>query len=430
MSTVTDIGWRTRIGDVALDSVQRAGVRVFALRGETVARLMTPKGLADPYPVYAQLRAAGEICESKRLGVWLLTSHRLVSAGVRDERLSVDNRAVENYQDGGMGDRFSDHEMILRMDPPDHTRIRRLVGKAFTPKAMASLRGRIEAISAELLDRCGASTGFDVVGDYAVPLTIRVICSILGVPDDEWRRFRAWGDDATRSMGLMVSRRDQRAAEASAEELSEYLAALITRRRSSPGEDLLSAMIAAEEEGDRLSDRELLANAFLILLAGFETTVNLIGNGTMALLSSPNQWEDLCSDPSLVANAVEELLRFDCPVQFTGRNLPSDVELEGARMAKGKQVLILLGSANRDPAVFDDPDRLDIRRANAREHVAFSSGPHYCLGASLARLEGEVAFGDLSRRLPLLRLDGRPVRKRTDLLRGYERVPVRSTSRG
>lgn len=415
------VGLKTRMRELALDTAQQAGIRLFAFRGEHVAKLMTPAGLADPYPIYEELHAGGGLSEAKRFGVWMLASHPLVSAAVRDDRLSVDNRVLADRPVDAAA-HFNDHEMILRMDPPDHTRIRRLVGKAFTPKAVAAMRPRIEAISDELLDRAGPS--FDLVGDYAVPLTVRVICDILGVPDRDWRRFRAWGDDVTRTMGVNVSRADVRIADAALEELAEFLIDHIRDKRGDPGPDLLSAMIAAEEEGERLTDRELLANTFLILLAGFETTVNLIGNGTAALLSARDQWERLCADPTLVPNAVEELLRYDSPVQFTGRNAPSEVEIGGAVIPKGKQLMLLLGAANNDPAVFDDPRRLDITRANARDHVAFSSGPHYCLGASLARLEGEIAFGALSGRLPGLRPAGPPVRKRTDLLRGYERIPV------
>ena len=413
---------KTRVRERTLDTAQQAAVRLFALRGEKVAKLMTPSGLADPYPIYDELRADGGLSEAKRFGVWMLASHALVSAAVRDDRLSVDNRVLSDHP-AEPGKHFDDHEMILRMDPPGHTRIRRLVGKAFTPKAVAAMRPRIQEISDELLDRVAPSS-FDLIGDYAVPLTVRVICDILGVPDRDWRRFRAWGDDVTRTMGVNVSRADVRIAEASLEGLSDFLADHIRAKRHEPGPDLLSAMIAAEEEGDRLSDRELLANTFLILLAGFETTVNLIGNGTAALFAFRDEWDRLCADPSLVPNAVEELLRYDSPVQFTGRNAPADVEIGGVTITKGKQLMLLLGAANHDPAVFDDPRRLDLTRANARDHVAFSSGHHYCLGASLARLEGEIAFASLSGRLPTLRPAGKAVRKRTDLLRGFERLPV------
>ena len=418
---------KTRVRERTLDTAQQAAVRLFALRGEKVAKLMTPSGLADPYPIYDELRAGGGISEAKRFGVWLLASHELVAAAVRDDRLSVDNRVLST-QPIEPGKHFDDHEMILRMDPPDHTRIRRLVGKAFTPKAVAAMRPRIQEISDELLDAVGSSP-FDLVGDYAVPLTVRVICDILGVPDREWRRFRAWGDDVTRTMGVNVSRADVRIAGASLEGLSDFLVDHIRSKRHTPGPDLLSAMIAAEEEGDRLSDRELLANTFLILLAGFETTVNLIGNGIAALFAFRDQWDALCADRSLLPNAVEELLRYDSPVQFTGRNAPADVQIGGVSVTRGKQLMLLLAAANNDPAVFDDPRRLDVRRPNARDHVAFSSGPHYCLGASLARLEGEIAFGSLSERMPTLALAGKPVRKRTDLLRGFERIPVAAGGR-
>ena len=415
------VGLKTRVREITLDTAQQAAIRLFAFRGEKVAKLMTPAGLADPYPIYDELRREGGVTEAKRFGVWMLSTHELVAAAVRDDRLSVDNRVLTDAP-VEPGTHFSDNEMILRMDPPDHTRIRRLVGKAFTPKAVTGMRPRIESISHELLDRAGPT--FDLVGDYAVPLTVRVICDILGVPDHEWRRFRSWGDDVTRTMGVNVSRADVRIAEASLDELSTFLTAHIRDKRNDPGPDLLSAMIAAEEEGDRLTDRELLANTFLILLAGFETTVNLIGNGMSALLGTRTQWEKLCADATLVPNAVEELLRFDSPVQFTGRNAPTDVEIAGVVVPKGKQLMLLLAAANNDPAVFEDPRRLDITRANARDHIAFSSGPHYCVGASLARLEGEIAFGSLSSRLPQLRAAGPAVRKRTDLLRGYERIPV------
>ena len=416
------VGLKTKAADTALDALQQLGIRFFAARGETIAKLITPRGLDDPYPIYEELRAGGGVYEAKRFGVWLVATHQLVSAAVRDERLSVDNRKTDAYAPAE-GSRFHDHEMILRMDAPDHTRIRRLVGKAFTPKAIAAMRGRVGEISAELLDRAGDR--FDLIGDYAVPLTVRVICDILGVPDREWRKFREWGDDVTKSMGVNVSRADNRASQAALQELSDFLVDHIAARRRDPGDDLLSAMIAAEEAGDRLTDRELLANTFLILLAGFETTVNLIGNGTVALMESRDQWDKLCADESLLPNAIEELLRFDSPVQFTGRNLPDDIEIGGVQMAKGKQLMIILGAANNDPAVFDEPRRLDLTRANARDHVAFSSGPHYCLGASLARLEAEVAFGDLTTHRPALVLEGAPLRKKTDVLRGFERVAVR-----
>jgi cytochrome P450 len=416
------VGLKTRLSEVAADTAQQAAIRFFAFRGERVAQLLTPSGLADPYSRYAALREEGAVVRSGRFDAWLVTDYQQVSAIVRDTRWSVDNRLIQEYVPNE-DDPFHDHEMLLRMDPPDHTRIRRLVGKAFAPRAVASWRPIVDDISTGLLDDVSGS-GFDLIGDYAVPLTVRVICELLGVPHDDWRQFREWGDTATRTLGLNLSRADQRLAQDAFQELAGYLRGLIEARRSTPADDLLSVMIAAEEEGDRLTDRELLANAVLLLLAGFETTVNLIGNGIAALLQNRDQWDKLCADPTLLGNAVEELLRFDSPVQFTGRNAADDVSLGGIEIPKGKQALVLIGSANNDPSVFEDPRRLDITRANARDHVSFSSGAHYCLGASLARLEGEVAFSAFTERFPGLRLAGKPLRKRTDLLRGYERVAV------
>jgi hypothetical protein len=421
------VGLRTRVTEVAFDTVQNAALRYYALRGELVAKLVTPAGLANPYPLYAELRATGGGASmSERFGVLLLTSHALASAATRDARLTVDNRVLDEYTPDPTAP-FSDHEMILRMDPPDHTRVRRLVGKAFTPKAIAAMRPRVDEIARDIVDEIRARPGgesFDVVVDFAVPLTVRVICDVLGVPSTEWRQFREWGDAATKTLGLVNSRADQRLGREGMEAVVGYLSAHIARKRDTPGDDLLSVMIAAEEEGDRLSDRELLANAVLLLLAGFETIVNLIGNGTVALLESRDQWDKLCADPTLMANAVEELLRYDSPVQFTGRNVGDDTEIAGHVVKKAKQVMILLGAANNDPDVFDDPRRLDITRANAKDHIAFSSGAHYCLGAALARLEGDVAFSVLTSAFPDMRLAGTPKRRPTDLLRGYEHIPV------
>ncbi|HET6874232.1 MAG TPA: cytochrome P450 [Acidimicrobiales bacterium] len=417
---------RTRIEDALFDTVQKAGVRMYALRGETMARLLTPKGLADPYPVYDELRSQGELIVSERFKIYLATTHALVSGLARDPRLSVDNRLVEGYQVADLSeDAIQDHEMMLRMDDPDHARIRRLVGAAFSPRAVASWRPMVEKLCHSLLDDVDPR-GFDVVNDYAVPLTVKVICELMGVPGEDWRSFRQWGSDATASMGAMNSRANIRRSRDGMRALFDYFSELIERRRRSPGDDLLSVMIAAEEEGDRLSDRELVANSILLLIAGFETTVNLVGNGTVALLEHRDQWDRLRDDPELTTNAVEELLRFDSSVQFTSRNVREATEIAGQSLGRGAQLILMLGSANRDPAVFDGPARLDVGRDNARSHVSFSSGTHHCLGANLARLEGDVAFRTLIGRFPELQVAARPQRRPTDLMRGYERVPVRA----
>ena len=413
---------RERLTDSVMDAVNRAGIRFYAHRGETVARLLLPAGHRDPYPIYDELRRQGGIVKTKKMGAWMATDYETVTQAVRHHDFGSDPRANNGYRETP-GLPVNDWEMILSMNDPDHARVRRLLSRAFSPKAVSSWRPLVESAADELLDGIGGRD-FDVVGDFAVPLTVRVICRLMGVPSDEWRQFKAWGEDATRSMGLVNARADMRAAVAALGEVAEYFNQLVASRRHSPGEDLLSVMIAAEEDGDSLTDRELIANCVLLLIAGFETTVNLIGNASAALLTHPDQWERLVDEPALAANAAEEVLRFDSPVQFTGRSAIVDTELGGARIPKGEQVLILLASANNDPAVFPEPRRFDIGRENARSHLSFSGGAHYCLGASLARLEGEVALGALAARRPGMRLAPGAVRRPGDLMRGYRRLPL------
>ena len=413
---------RERLTDSVLDAVNRAGIRFYAHRGETVAKLLLPDGRRDPYPVYDELRRSGGIIKTKKMGAWMATDYETVNLAVRHHDFGSDPRHNNGYRETP-GLPVNDWEMILSMNDPDHARVRRLLTRAFSPRAVASWRPMVESVANELLDGIGDSS-FDVVGEFAVPLTVRVICRLMGVPSEEWRRFKAWGEDATRSMGLVNARADQRAAVAALGEVAHYFQSLVAERRHSPGEDLLSVMIAAEEDGDSLTDRELIANCVLLLIAGFETTVNLIGNASAALLTHPDQWERLVDDPDLAANAAEEVLRYDSPVQFTGRSAVTDTELAGAHIGKGEQVLILLASANNDPAVFSEPRRFDIGRENARSHVSFSAGAHYCLGASLARLEGEVALRALATQRPGLRLAPGAVRRPGDLMRGYKSLPL------
>jgi cytochrome P450 len=317
---------------------------------------------------------------------------------------------------------------LLTMDPPDHTRIRRLVSGAFTPKAIAALEPRIREVAAGLLDQAGASD-FDLIDALAFPLPIAVICHLLGVPAEDQAKFRAWGHDVAATLepqtaGAVLSQ--SRAAEVA---LSQYLRDLVSKRRADPDDSLLSALIAAEEDGDRLTHAELVSTALLLLVAGFETTVNLIGNGTVALLTAPDgrqQWDRLRQDPALVPAAVEELLRYDSPVQMTSRNATQDVEVGGTLIRQGTPIVVAIGGANRDPEVFDQPGRLLTDRPNAGRHLSFSLGAHHCLGAALARLEGRIAIEELTSRYPALSLAGPPVRRPLLVLRGFESVPVRA----
>ena len=351
---------------------------------------------------------------------------------LRDPRLSTSPRHQEGYEQFaemvrqlgfGPAVEMSD-KAILFLDPPDHTRIRQLVGKAFTPRAVEAMRPHIQEIVDGLLDAAAGKGEMDVIADLALPLPVTVISEMLGVPVEDQARLQQWTDIAVR----LIDPSDDVAILAEAANAlggyNEYFGGLIGERRQQPREDLLSALVQAEEEGDRLSEQELLAMMALLYVAGHETTVNLIGNGMLALFRHPGELDRLRRDPSLLPSAVEEMLRYDSPVQLTARTATADVELDGLRIAKGQEAGVLLGAANRDPAQFPDPDRFDVGRQDNR-HVAFGGGIHHCLGAPLARAEAQIAIGSLLRRFPVLNLvDREPPRKETVNLRGLASLPV------
>src|SRR5579862_483904 len=410
--------------------VEPAVVRWYQWRGDPLALWMRPESKTDPYPMYEQLRRADLV--QSGLGAWVTVDHATAEAILRDRRFSPSPTHMRHYQPPSYppGDPRADLPAgdLLTMDPPDHTRIRRLVTGAFTPKAIAALEPWIREVAAGLLDRADSS-GFDLIDALAFPLPIAVICHLLGVPAEDQASFRAWGHDVAATLepqtaGALLSQ--SRAAEVA---LSAYLRDLVSKRRADPDDSLLSALIAVEEGGDRLTHAELVSTALLLLVAGFETTVNLIGNGTVALLTAPDggqQWDRLRQEPALVPGAVEELLRYDSPVQMTSRNATQDVELGGTLIRQGTPVIVAIGGANRDPAIFDQPGRLLTDRPNAARHLSFSLGLHHCLGAALARLEGRIAVEELTSRYPGLTLAGTPVRRPLLVLRGFESVPVRA----
>jgi cytochrome P450 len=331
---------------------------------------------------------------------------------------------------------------FLVRNPPDHTRMRSLVSKAFTPKMVSRLAPRIEELVDGLLDRALAAEGavgrrrptdadgegVDLIEALAYPLPVTIISELLGVPAADEARFQAWSHSLARGLDpdfLLPPdvRRRQTTARA---EFAEYFRALAAKRRADPGDDLLSALVGVREGGDALSEPELLVTCTLLLVAGHETTVNLIGNGTLALLRDPDAMARFRADPGIAPNAVEELLRYDSPVQLTLRLALTDAEVGGEPIAKGEPVLVLIGAANRDPEAHRDPDRLDLDRQPTR-HLAFGQGLHFCLGAPLARLEGRITLRRLLARAPRLRLAGEPVWKENLVLRGLERLPVRFT---
>jgi pimeloyl-[acyl-carrier protein] synthase len=312
---------------------------------------------------------------------------------------------------------------MLTMDPPDHTRVRKLVNKAFTPKRIAALRGHIESIVRELADEAQAKGTFDLIHDVAEPLPAIVIAELLGVPVEDHRQFRQWSSAMINGFASPSAEARATGTEA-ARQIFDYLADIIAARRRAPREDLISAMIAAQEERDALTDAELLATGNLLLLAGHETTTNLIGNGTLALLREPDQWKRLCNERALLPTAIEELLRYDGPVQATVRVALEDVALDDHVIPEGALVLLSIGSANHDPDMFEDPDQLDLTR-DPNPHLAFGFGTHFCLGAPLARLEAQLAFDMLTKRFPGLSLvEDRAVYRANPVLRGLTSLDV------
>jgi cytochrome P450 len=392
-------------------------------------KLFGPAMLADPYPFYARLRARAPVLWVGEFGGWVVSRYADVATVFRSPHASSDRTGVARRT---LAPEFAElftkrsHSM-LNNDPPRHTRLRLLVNKAFTPKTVEALAPFIQRFVDDVLDAAAARGRMDVIRELAYPLPATVIAEMLGVPAQDRDHFKQLSDDTSAAVGSILTNIPPdvlRRSMAAMDELLEYIRGVVAQRRAEPRDDLLTALVRAQEAGDRLSEEELLANAVLLLNAGHETTTNLIGNGTLALLRHPDQAQRLRDDPSLVPSAVEELLRYDSPVQFTSRLLTADLELGGKRLRAGQMVLLLLGSANRDPEQFADPDRLDIGRPD-NKHLAFGLGPHFCLGAPLARLEGRIVFETLLRRLPNLRLDGRPPERRPNFnLRGLQSLEV------
>lgn len=366
----------------------------------------------DPYPVYHELRASDPVHWSDIMGSWVLTRYDDVVATMRDPRrfsnagrhaLSLDRlpehvrkKAKPIYEHYAVG--------LIHTDPPDHTRMRALINKVFTVRAMESLRPRVQKIVDDLLDAAAPNGQMDVMAALAYPLPVAIISQILGIPAEDNDNFAYWNEGVNE---LTASGRTTEANLARGlpifQHLRAYLRDLIEKRRRDPQDDLLSALVMVEEEGDRLSEEELITNYQTLITAGFETTMNLIGTGLLTLLRHPYQLARLRSDPSLTASAVEELLRYETPFQRNWRVAAQDVELGGKRIRRGQLVAQMLGAANRDPEVFPDPDRFDISR-NSGSHIAFGYGIHFCIGAPLARIEADIAFRTLLRRFPKLRL--------------------------
>jgi cytochrome P450 len=390
---------------------------------------MSPEVIADPYPYYHRLRETDPVHRSA-LGFFVASRHADVAHILRDKRFGKDfvGRMTRRFGKEVMEEPVyrSMRHWMLQQDPPDHTRLRGLVVKAFTARRVEDMRPRIQEIVDATLDRVAERGHMDLIADFAFRLPVTVICEMLGIPKEEHEVFHMGARTGGRLLDpVPLSRAEIDEANAGSLMQAEYFRSLFELRRRQPGEDLTSQLVQAEEEGAKLSNEELTANIILLFGAGHETTVNLIGNGLLALARNPGQLALLRSDPSLIVNAIEEFLRYDSSVQLTGRTALEDVEVGGTPVAKGESVLCLLGAANRDPAVYPDPDRLDITRANIRP-LSFGGGIHFCLGAQLARIEGEVAISTLLRRFPKLKLDNpeTPDWRPTFVLRGLNRLPA------
>jgi pimeloyl-[acyl-carrier protein] synthase len=422
-----------RLEGPAGNLVRGAGIRWLLLRerletGVTFNPLSTSL-LENPYPGYRALRSQDPVHYSRLARGWVLTRYEDVATVLRDPRFSVErSRAFDGPEGSEPADGFGIFfetlsRTILFEDPPDHTRLRALVSKAFTPRAVEALRPRVEELVEGLLNDARERGRMDAIPDLAIPLPVLVIAEMLGVPPEDRALFKRWSGDVAAGLEPVFDKAVIRRANQTTSEIIEYFRTIIHKRRAEPGEDLVSRLVAAEEAGDRLDETEMLAFCLLLLVAGNETTTNLIGNGLLALMRHPDQLRRLRDDPALTESAVEELLRYDSPVQLTGRVALEDLEIGGKRIAKNQFIIPMTGAANHDPAQFPDPDRLDIGRRDNR-HLAFGLGIHFCLGAPLARAEGQIAFRALVERLPKVMLNGPPRWRRTMTLRGLQSLPL------
>jgi cytochrome P450 len=393
--------------------------------------MATPEGHADPYPLYRRLRGAAHVHRSTLDGVWYVSGFEACRHVLGDARIGKNKQfVVERHGVDPERIRLAQRRArpsMITANPPEHTRLRSAAKGAFIPPAMAGLQPRVEAIVAERLDRLAALGEADVMAELAFPMPVTVVGEMVGVPEEDREWFRPLMRILVASDSLNRTPEMHAKVEQAGDELEAYFVDLIARRRKEPADDLLSYFIAQADNG-LLDEDELFATITLLFFAGFLTTTNLIGNGLTALFNHPAEQARLWAHPELSASAVEEVLRFDSPVQFVHRNVLEDFELDGHHLAKGDIVMALLAAANRDPVRFDDPDRFDIARPD-NLHLAFAWGLHFCLGARLARMEGQLVFAGLVERFAKVEPAGEPVRNPGLAIRGFESLPVRFTPR-
>ena len=423
---------RERLHWLTMHGLLRSAANWSARKGDPQARFFADPTLrADPIPFFEELRAQGPLVRAR---VSFLTVDH---ATAHDLLRSDDFRVVSMGGSLPSALRWLERRTradvlhpllppsLLAVEPPEHTRYRKTVSSVFTSRAVSALQDRVEGTAAALLDSLADESGVvDIVDRYCAQLPVAIISEILGVPDDDRAKVLEFGELAAPSLDFGLSWRQYQSVQHGLEGFNAWLVAHLEKLRNNPGDDLMSQLIAASEGGVRLDQSELLAVAGLVLAAGFETTVNLLGNGIRMLLNSPGQLAVLSADPSLWPNAVEEILRLDSPVQLTARVARTDTVVAGTAIRRGEMVVIYLAAANRDPKVFTDPHRFDVTRPNAGRHLAFSGGRHFCLGAALARIEGETGLRRFFTHFPDARLAGEGRRRDTRVLRGWARLPV------
>jgi len=387
---------------------------------------LSPQIFNNPYPTYAILRAKDPLHWSPLMDSWVFARYEDVDLILRDQKRFSSDARNNRSRRTRLPVVASPNEppSMLFSDPPDHTRLRALVNKAFIPQAIEALKPRIRAIAEALLDQVQEPTAFNALEAIAYPLPVMVMAELLGVRTEDRAQFKVWSDQRARLLEPTITSSEIQLAIQTAHEFDAYLLGVIDSRRKEPRDDLISTLVAAEEAGDKLTQGELLVMLRLLLVAGNETTTNLIGNGLLALLRQPDQLQVLRDNPSLMPSAVEELLRYDGPVQVDRRTALEDMEIKGRHIEKGQSVIVLIGSANHDPDVFHNPEQLDITRKE-RSHIAFGRGIHHCLGAPLARLEGRIAFEAILERFAEMRLlTDHPPFKDNLVLRSLQALPV------
>ncbi|MQA34909.1 cytochrome P450 [Modestobacter roseus] len=389
--------------------------------------LADPAVVADPYPTFARARAQAPVQWDAGLGMWLAFTHAEANAVLRDRRLG------RIWRDKAPAERFGQFNLIhrnaiLEMEPPEHTRLRRLISTAFARGHVERLRPWVQELADGLVDqlvaRSGGSTPVDVLSGMSEELPVAVIAELLGVPSADRPLLRPWSNAIVKMYEYGRTTAVEDDAERAAAEFVAYLRELAAERRRTPGEDLLTHLVTVRDsEGDRLTEDELVTTCILLLNAGHEATVNVSGNGLLALLEHPAELQRLRDDPALLPTAIEELMRFDSPLQLFERTATADVEIGGVTVAQGQKIAALLGSANRDPRVFTDPDTLDVGRTD-NPHISFGAGVHFCIGAPLARVELQASFGALLSRTSSLELGARPQRRPEFVMRGLADLPV------